>query len=181
MANESTEILVLKAQAGDKDAFSKLLSSIQLPLWRYAYRIVLDEHIADDVIQDVFLIIYRKVGWLSDPKLFRPWAYRITSRECFRYLKKEKRWKPQIRDEETLRSIEAPTAGELDIETIRRLPGLLSNMSPASRAVLVLHYLDELTLSETTAILDISTGTAKSRLAYGLANLRNQLKEEPAN
>ncbi|HBE82885.1 MAG TPA: hypothetical protein DDW24_08910, partial [Blastocatellia bacterium] len=69
MANESTEILVLKAQAGDKDAFDELLSSIQLQLWRFAYRIVLDSHHADDVIQEVFLIIYRKIGWLNDPKL----------------------------------------------------------------------------------------------------------------
>ncbi len=180
MANESTEILVLKAQAGDKDAFDELLSSIQLQLWHFAYRIVLDSHHADDVIQEVFLIIYRKIGWLNDPKLFSPWAYRITSRECFRQLKRENRWKQQIRDEETLRSIEAPIDSELNSEIIERLPGLLSNISPASRAVLVLHYLDELTLSETADILDISIGTAKSRLAYGLKSLRDQLLEEPA-
>ncbi|HBE82884.1 MAG TPA: hypothetical protein DDW24_08905, partial [Blastocatellia bacterium] len=116
----------------------------------------------------------------NDPKLFSPWAYRITSRECFRQLKRENRWKQQIRDEETLRSIEAPIDSELNSEIIERLPGLLSNISPASRAVLVLHYLDELTLSETADILDISIGTAKSRLAYGLKSLRDQLLEEPA-
>lgn len=51
-------------------------------------------------------------------------------------------------------------------------------MSPASRAVVALHYLDGLTLDEIAAVLDLPAGTVKSRLAYGLAALRRVLAEE---
>ena len=68
--------------------------------------------------------------------------------------------------------IRSPRPGEL----LERLPELLRHVSPASRAVLALHYLDGLTLDETAAVLDLPMGTVKSRLAYGLSLLRKQLK-----
>jgi DNA-directed RNA polymerase specialized sigma24 family protein len=53
---------------------------------------------------------------------------------------------------------------------------LVGNLSPASRAVVVLFYLHEMSLIETAAVLDIPLGTAKSRLAYGLESLRRNFK-----
>jgi RNA polymerase sigma-70 factor (ECF subfamily) len=64
-----------------------------------------------------------------------------------------------------------------EAELIDKIPDLLSAVSPASRAVLILHYLEELTLSEIAEILDISVGTVKSRLAYGLSLLRRRVKK----
>ena len=55
---------------------------------------------------------------------------------------------------------------------------LLDYVSPASRAVLLLHYLHDLSLEDTAAILDIPVGTAKSRLHYGVATLRKHLTFE---
>jgi RNA polymerase sigma factor (sigma-70 family) len=55
---------------------------------------------------------------------------------------------------------------------------LLDNVSPASRAVLLLHYQHDLSLEETAAVLDIPVGTAKSRLHYGVATLRKHLTLE---
>ena len=64
---------------------------------------------------------------------------------------------------------------ELWVLISRSLPDL--RMWPASRAVITLHYLVEMPLSEVAAVLDLAPGTVKSRLAYGLAQLR---KENPA-
>lgn len=177
--NPTKEIfLVLRSQSGDKQAFDELLRSVQTRLWRYISGLVGEPQLAEDILQEVFLILYRKIGWLNDPKLFRAWTYRIASRESFRYLKKEARWREQIRDEEILYQIPTVESGpEYDSDLIAKIPELLAEVSPASRAVLILHYLEELTLSETAEILDISLGTAKSRLAYGLVNLRRRVKK----
>jgi len=169
-------MLVLLAQSGDREAVDQLLRSVQQQLWRFIVRLTTDEHLAEDILQDVFWIIYRKLKWLSDPKLFVAWAYRIATRECFRRLRKEARWREQIRADDVLDDLPASQSA-FDSDLIDRLPDLLKNVSPASRAVLILHYLDELSLSETADILDISPGTAKSRLAYGLSALRKQLLE----
>ena len=171
--------LILRAQSGDREAFDELLKSIQAALFRYIFRLVGDNAAAEDVTQEVFLIIYRKIRWLENPQLFRAWTYRIASREAFKRLKKERRWAEQIRDEEVLEKISARETTEIyEPELIKKLPALISDVSPASRAVLILHYLDEMPLSEVAEILDISTGTVKSRLAYGLASLREKIKKE---
>lgn len=180
MINPRQEIFwVLRAQTGDREAFDELLKSVQTRLFRYIFRLVGERGAAEDVLQEVFLIIYRKIHWLENPKLFRAWTYRIASREAFRRLKSEKRWTEQVRDEEILETISIEKSEEIyEPGLIEKLPALISEVSPASRAVLILHYLDEMSLSETAEILDISPGTVKSRLAYGLASLREKIKKE---
>jgi RNA polymerase sigma-70 factor, ECF subfamily len=123
-------------------------------------------------------LIYRKLGWLQDPELFRPWAYRIATREAFKHLRREKQWSSQVRDEAILEAIPAELADEgLTKEFRERLPQLLACVSPNSRAVLILHYLHEMTLGEVADVLGVNLGTIKSRLAYGLANLRRSMEE----
>jgi len=180
MTNPKQEIFwVLRAQSGDKTAFDELLKTVQQPLFRYIYRLVGEHALAEDILQEVFIIIYRKIRWLENAKLFRAWAYRIASRETFRRLKKEKRWTEQVRDENFLETISVKSAEAMySPELITEIPKLLEQVSPASRAVLILHYLDEMPLSEVAEILDVSVGTAKSRLAYGLESLRRKLKKE---
>lgn len=179
MTNSKKEIfLVLRSQTGDKRAFDELLKSIQASLFRYIYRLTGEHALAEDILQEVFIIIYRKLRWLENPKLFRAWAYRIASRETFRRIQMEKRWTQQIRDEEILERISSDEKNEIyEPELIAKIPDLLAEISPASRAVIVLHYLEEMSLSETAQILDIAPGTAKSRLAYGLESLRKTVKK----
>lgn len=171
--------LVLRAQAGDKEAFNELLKSIQHRLFSYIYRLTGERALAEDVLQEVFIIIYRKIKWLENPKLFSAWAYRIASRASFQKLKTERRWTEQIRDEEILKLAPAVETHEVyEPELIARIPDFLAELSPASRAVIVLHYLEEMSLSQVAEILDIALGTAKSRLAYGLENLRKIVRRE---
>lgn len=170
---------VLRAQSGDREALDELLKAVQEPLYRYIFRLVGNCNMAEDILQDVFIRIYRKLGSLQQPELFRPWAYRIASREAFKHLKRERRWAEQVRDESFLETIPAATPQEtLAPELIERLPTLISRVSPASRAVLILHYLHEMSLGEVAAILGIALGTAKSRLAYGLVSLRREVREQ---
>jgi RNA polymerase sigma-70 factor (ECF subfamily) len=164
---------VLQAQSGSHEALNELFRSVQEPLFRYVVSLVRDQHLAEDILQEVFMRIYRKLRWLREPQAFRAWSYQIASREAFRYLNRERRWMDQVRDEAVLASVPAAeTEGEFSRELIASLPQLVDELSPASRAVVVLFYLHELSLTETAAVLDIPVGTAKSRLAYGLKNLR---------
>lgn len=171
---------VLRAQAGDREALNELLTLVQEPLYRYIFRLVGERTTAEDVLQEVFILIYRKLRWLEEPKLFRPWAYRIASRESFKRLKLERRWSEQVRDESVLEEIPGAAADDENFppELIERLPSLVARVSPASRAVLVLHYLHEMPLSEVAEVLGVALGTVKSRLAYGLSTLRRAIDEQ---
>ena len=167
--------LVLRAQSGDREAFDALLRDVAPPLLRYVTRVTGDKALAEDVVQDTLVAIVRKIAWLSDASLFRAWAYRIASREAFRALKKQKGGGQAILPvPETDLAVDQPPRDPWQRE---RLLASLDRLPPASRAVITLHYLEEMPLSEVAAVLDLAPGTVKSRLAYGLALLR---KENPA-
>ncbi|HYI13659.1 MAG TPA: RNA polymerase sigma factor [Thermoanaerobaculia bacterium] len=173
MAPAPTRSLVLRAQSGEREAFDALLRDIGPALLRYVTRVTNDRALAEDVVQETFIAIVRKIRWLSDASLFRPWAYRIASREAFRIMRKRRRGEPSGELEE-LPGIEPAHA---DPWLRERLLASLERLSPASRAVITLHYLEEMPLAEIAGVLDLALGTVKSRLAYGLARLR---KENPS-
>ena len=160
---------VLRAQCGDRDALELVLRSVQPALHRYLCGLVGTSH-ADDVLQDVLVVVARRLLALEQPELFRPWAFRIASRAGFKHLKRERRW---LSDDAGLEEVAAPDPPPPD-ELLRELP-TMDGISPASRAVLVLHFQEEMPLVAVAAILELPLGTVKSRLAYGLNALRKQL------
>ncbi len=177
-ASQRESLWVLQAQSGSHEALNELFKRVQEPLFRYIVSLVRDQNLAEDILQEVFIRIYRKLRWLREPEAFRAWTYQIASREAFRYLHRERRWNEQIRDETTLAAVPANELSEFSRELIESLPQFVEGLSPASRAVVVLFYLHDLSLAETAAVLDIPVGTAKSRLAYGLEKLRRTFAEK---
>jgi RNA polymerase sigma-70 factor (ECF subfamily) len=169
--------LVLRAQAGDRAALEALLAHADGLLHPYATLMLRDADAAEDVLQDVLLLVYRKLATLREPRAFAAWARRIASREIFRALRGQ-RAHDQLHDELPPELPDGAEPPEPPDGLLQRLPELLQRVSPASRAVLALHYIDDLSLDETAAVLDLPVGTVKSRLAYGLATLRRVLAGE---
>jgi len=144
---------------------------LQRPLYRFISNLIPRREMAEDVLQEVLFRICKKIGWLRDPELLRPWAFRIASRECFRQARSERRRSEERLDPDTL---ETAASKSFTQEWEPRLLDWIDDLPPASRAVIVLHYLEEMSLDEVAAVLEIPPGTAKSRLAYGLARLRKR-------
>jgi RNA polymerase sigma-70 factor (ECF subfamily) len=162
--------LVLLCQVGDREALEELLQGVQAMLYNYIRRLVGPDG-AEDVLQDVFLEIIRHLRALQEPVFFRAWAYRIASRASFSFLRRRRQW--QVRHEEDIEMDELPNGlEESSAILVAQLHHLLDGVSPASRAVLVLHYIEDFSIQEVAAILQLSAGTVKSRLAYGLKCLR---------
>lgn len=169
---------VLRAQLGDREAIESLLRAVQPSLTRYV-RTIVSARCTDDVTQEVMVLIYRKLETLTAPELFRPWMFRAASRACFQHLKKERRWPEHLRDDEALDDLAARPTDATTAEIDRLLDD--QRITPASRAVLALHFKEGLTLPEVAAVLDIPLGTAKSRMAYGLATLRRHYTAGDSN
>ena len=145
---------------------------------------------ARDVLQDALLLVCRKLPSLRDPRWFRAWAYRIATRECLRRHRRDRPWREALRDEAVdgalhdaaLHGAAGPGGGAppFDAELVAAIPRELDALPPASRVVVRMHYLDEMTYVEIAEALEISVGTVKSRLGYGLALLRRRLVREGA-
>src|ERR1700678_1540330 len=86
-------LLVLLAQAGDRAALEQLLRNSHAPLRRYITRLA-GADLADDILQETSIQIFRKLRFLREPAVFRPWAFRIASRIAFSHLKHARRWQP---------------------------------------------------------------------------------------
>ena len=167
-------LLVLLAQNGDRTALEQLLRDAHAPLRRYITRLA-GVDLADDILQETSLQIFRKLPFLREPTVFRPWTFRIASRIAFTHLKRARRWQPlDDAPPEHLTTLN-PGLGEPPDEAFLTL---LDHVSPASRAVLLLHYQQDLSLEESATILEIPIGTAKSRLHYGVTTLRKHLTSE---
>src|SRR5271155_76074 len=123
-------LLVLLAQTGDRTALEQLLRDAYAPLRRYITGLA-GAGLADDILQETSLQIFRKLPFLREPAVFRPWTFRIASRIAFSHLKRARRWQPL--DEAPLEHLTTlnPGLGEPPDEAFFTL---LDRVSPASRA-----------------------------------------------
>ena len=163
-------MLVLLAQSGDQDALGELLAAVQPALRGYLRVLTRDDARADDVLQETFVIVVRKLRTLRDIGLFRPWLYRIATRQAYR---------GRRQNEIPLESAAEPVAdGDLASQLVAaesrtRLREAIVQLPDRAREAVTLHYLHEMTFDEIAAVLDVPVGTVKSRVAYGLARLRS--------
>ncbi len=175
MTRETSELpwVILRAQAGDRQALEAVLIEASRQIAPLLRRIAGDT--SEDVLQGVLWTVARKLTWLNDPDAFKPWVYRIATRAALKHVSRERRvWRFHSDDE--LDAVAAP-AGPTSPPRADEIPALLSGVTPRSRAVIVLHYLEDLSLEEVAAVLGIPLGTVKSRLAYGLQAMRRMADE----
>ena len=139
-ATPDQTLLVLLAQSGDRAALEQLLRDAYAPLRRYITRLV-GAALADDILQETSLQIFRKLPFLREPAVFRPWTFRIASRIAFSHLKHARRWQPlDDAPPEHLTTLD-PCLGELPDEAFltlldqrSRLPAEPSSCSAISTA-----------------------------------------------
>ena len=160
-------LLVLLAQTGDRTALEQLLRNCHAPLRRYITRLA-GADLADDILQETSIQIFRKLPFLREPAVFHAWTLRIASRIAITHLKRAHRW--QTLDDAPLGTV--TPSSDLGEPPDAAFLSLLDRVSPASRAVLLLHYQHDLSLEETAAILDIPVGTVISRLSRARALLQ---------
>lgn len=170
------ELLVLRCQEGDSAAFAALVDRWQPRLWRHAWRLTGEENAAWDVLQEAWIAVSRGLRRLEDPAAFPAWAYRIVSRKCHDWIRREQRrrravgtYAQEMRPQEEQPPADDSRADDLR-QALRRLPG-------QDRAILALRYEEEFSTAEIGEILRIPPGTVKSRLHYARERLRKYLEE----
>jgi RNA polymerase sigma-70 factor (ECF subfamily) len=165
------EWLVLRSQNGDTQAFEQLISRWQDRLWRHARRLVRDDDVAWDVLQEARMSMVSGLRRLADPGAFPGWAYRIVTCKCADHVRRMER---RRRTEEQRPAQATPTTDGHDDE-VAALRAALADLSVEQRAILSLHYLEELCVERIAEILGIPVGTVKSRLHHARAALKTSM------
>ena len=161
--------LVKRAQQGDEAAFAAIVRLAHDRLKQVAYRILRDPYLAEDAMQQALVEIWRKLPTLRDPERFDAWSHRVLVHACYREGERHRGAIAEpIGDWELVGPDDASRAvGDRD-----QLERGFRRLSLEHRAVLVTHYFLDLTIEDTADALDISVGTAKSRLNRALDKLR---------
>src|ERR1017187_10251554 len=128
-------LLVLLAQTGDRAALEQLLRNSHAPLRRYITRLA-GADLADDILQETSIQIFRKLPFLREAAVFHAWTLRIASRVAITHLKPTHPGQP-LDDPLLGPSTPNPNLGRPPAASFL---SLLDHVSPASRAVLLLHY-----------------------------------------
>jgi RNA polymerase sigma-70 factor (ECF subfamily) len=165
------EDLADRAAHGDREAFEQLVHRFHRRIYGFAYRYIRDADEAQDLVQEVFLRLYRKLGRFDPQRPFEPWLWRVAANVCANYL--DRRVPPPTAlegDDENVRTASPPALLE---ET--RLGAALSRLPPTYRLLLALHYQADMPLSEIADTLGISEVTVKSRLYRARAQLQHAL------
>ena len=158
------EWLVLKVQSGEMSAVTELVNRWQPALLNYAKIVTGDPELAAEAVQESWLSGTRGIRKLHDPARFRSWLYRIVHNQCINALRtRQKHLKTtaaQVRESHTMQASE-----NLDsLENQDLVNHVLSEMPENQRAILTLFYLSELEVTEIAELLELPTGTVKSRL-----------------
>jgi RNA polymerase sigma-70 factor, ECF subfamily len=158
------QLLVLRCQAGDEAAFAELVERFHPRLAYYVRRLLGDAHAAEDVLQDVWLTVYRKLATLRDPQALRIWLYRIARRAVVVQLRHARRWR-ELDIETLVDAADAPDEA-FGPDDAARIHAALARLEPSHRDVLVLRFVEELSYEDIAQVTGCPLGTVRSRLHY---------------
>jgi RNA polymerase sigma-70 factor (ECF subfamily) len=168
--NQSEELILEGVRQGRDGAFSALYNLYADRIFRLAVHMLRDEEAAQQVLQETFLRVFRKIHSFKKRSTLGTWIYRIALNTCLNELKKTSKEKLVCTSYENL--IDAEDEGALSCvedETRRRelrdlLQEMLDGLDPKKRLTFMLHYVDELTADEIADILQEGRGTVLKRL-----------------
>jgi len=173
-------LYVVMAQRGEPEAFRWLVDRYEQRLLYFIRRSVADTDRALDVLQEVWMTVFRRVATLRAPEAFRVWLYRVARDKAIDHLRGDRRRKPAVAESIDEATVEAPTSTEAleRIENAELIHRLLDDLTPAHREIVTLRFLEQMTLEDIADVVGCALGTVKSRLHYALRRLQAGIEEQ---
>ena len=168
--------LVLRSQLGDETAFEELLRSYSPRLRFYVSKMLGDKYeSADDLLQEIWLGVFRALSRLNDAAAFRAWLFRIArDRVCREFRRVRIRFDSW--NDQQFEAIAAQEEGSdlVDREALRQR---LDSLSAEHREALVLRFIEAMSYEEIARVTGNSPGTVRSRIHYAKRALRRAFQE----
>lgn len=174
--------LIEQCKKGEMQNFRKVIEKASPFAFSVAFRILGNEELAKDVVQDTMVTVWQKLGKINSAGSFKTWLYRIVINKCYDHLRKKKR-EPEFRpDDKTWANIsnhisEQPSS-EMENEEMARLVNfMIQNLSPRQKAVFVLSEIEEMSNEEISEITGMSKSLIKANLHYARRNITGMIEK----
>jgi len=170
--------LVRRLQRGDMEALGVLFKHHKQLVYRTALAVTRDERAAEDILQECFVRLFTYASSIDTDRPLRPWLYRVTVN--LSYDRSSERIAQPLDDilewiSNLAGAFPAPDHRAEQQETIKMVREIVAELPPLHRAVVVLFYMESLSIDEVSQVLDLPAGTVKSRLHYARGRLRKML------
>lgn len=176
----SDEVLASHIQENSGQGIEELIERYQKPLLRYALRLIGDEDLAEDAVQNTFISAYQNINSYDSRRPFSPWIYRIAHNKAINEIRS---LKPHTSLDEAL-EIPDSKSGEsisknLEQETLKKkLEKFINILSIKYKEPLILRYFEDRTYEEISDILKIPKNTVGVRIKRGLGKLRINIDDK---
>jgi RNA polymerase sigma-70 factor (ECF subfamily) len=162
--------------AGDEAALDELYTAYAQRLYAFALRLCADPAMAEDVVQDLLLTIWRDAGRYRAQGRVIAWLLGIVHHSAIKALRKGKRTVSMEQVQELVADLPSPEEQSLRSDLQDKVVKGMSTLSTEHREVLELVFYQKLSLEESARVLDCPVGTVKSRLSYARKALRGELE-----
>jgi RNA polymerase sigma-70 factor (ECF subfamily) len=179
------QLLVERAQRGDKNAFAQIVETYQTPVYNLAYRMLGNANDAEDAAQETFLRGYAQLRRFHADQKFATWLLSIDAHYCIDRLRR-RRFQWLSLEDSALNDTLMSDAPEPDVELMRsesqqEVERLLEYLSPASRLVVVLRYWHELSIEEIAKTTGDSISAVKVKLYRARQTLAKAIQDPNAS
>jgi len=176
-----------RARAQEPAAFRKLFELYKTPVYNFVARMIGRREDAEDVVQEVFVKLYHKLGTLREPKYFTTWLFSIAKNEAINYTRKHRRKQVQSLEASVSAPFEANDSSAekiaydaeqsvTDREMDELLQGALATVPEVNRAAFILGVLEEYSYKEVAEMLGCTENNVKSRVFRARAVISAQLR-----
>ncbi len=180
MAHEQEREYLIQAQAGDATAFDELHLLLEPALQRFVRRLVGDEHLAQDLVQDTFITLYTHLDDIYPPEKLRPFLFRVARNKAYDALRRGGRYDVVSLDDEPLEmrvSFHADKSQPPDeiahwLLLYLEVQEAIDKLPEHHRQTLILYCEEELSYAEIAEVMEVNIGTVKSRLFHAKKTLR---------
>lgn len=168
------QVLILRCQIGDKDAFAGLIERYQAPLRYFISRLSANPETAEDIFQDTWLTVIRRIHTLKKIDAFSTWLYRIARNKVYQQLRRKKKLS------ELNQNIAVPNNSENDVfssEDAAKIHRCLKELLPEYKEVLMLRFLEQMSYEQISQVINCRLGTVKSRIHYAKLALKKEMEK----
>jgi len=171
-----SELLVCRCQEGEREAFDELVQIWQMRLFYYVRRLIRDEDQAWQILQEIWIKVFRSLKRLKDTSRFPGWLYRIARHQAIDNIREE--YRQSLRQVQLQQEYTSVDHERLTFDDADQVHFGLDQISVHFREVLTLFFLQDLSLGEISTLLHIPVGTVKSRLYFAKKALKAVIEKE---
>jgi len=174
--------LIQECRGGNLSNFRKLVELTSPFAFSLAFRMLGDEDLAKDVVQETLVTIWQKLKGIKSAEVYKIWIYKIVINKCYDQLRHKKRNREYVADEKTWQILserfsQMPSS-QLENDETARIIGLLTDkLSPKQKTIFILSEIEEMTSDEITEVTGISKTVIKANLYHARKSISAMVKK----